>query len=81
MRKSTALLSLAAVCLLLAAAAHGENWPQWRGPFHNGSTTETNLPAKFSTTDNVLWATPMPGESGATPIVWGDRVFVSSADE
>lgn len=81
MRKPTVLLALAVVCLLLAGAARGENWPQWRGPFLNGSTTETNLPEKFSTTDNVVWATPMPGESGATPIVWGDRVFVSSADE
>lgn len=65
---------------LLAHIAHAENWPQWRGPFLNGSTTEANLPTTFSRTENVAWATPMPGPSGATPIVWGDRVFVSTVD-
>lgn len=72
---AVALLSLA------SSLARGENWPQWRGPFFNGSTTETNLPATFSRTENVAWAAPMPGQSGSTPIVWGDRVFVSSVDE
>jgi outer membrane protein assembly factor BamB len=72
-----ALLSLG----LLAAVAQAENWPQWRGPFLNGSTTETDLPAEFSTTTNVQWAAPLPGPSGATPIVWDDRVFVSSPNQ
>ena len=64
--------------VLAASLAQAENWPQWRGPFLNGSTTETGLPATFSTTENVAWAAPMPGPSGSTPIVWDDRVFVSS---
>src|SRR5205085_12143618 len=38
------------------------------------------LPAQFSKTENVMWRTPLPGPSGATPVVWGDRVFVSSVD-
>lgn len=58
-----------------------ENWPQWRGPFFNGSTTETNLPSSWSKTENVRWTTPMPGPSHATPIVWDDAIFVSSPDE
>jgi outer membrane protein assembly factor BamB len=58
-----------------------ENWPQWRGPFFNGSTTESNLPASWSKTENVLWAAPLPGPSHATPIIWDDTVFVSSPDE
>ena len=64
--------------LALTAPASAENWPQWRGPFFNGSTTERDLPTTFSRTENVLWT--MPGPSGSTPIVWGDRVFVSSPD-
>jgi len=73
--------STTAACLALAASmALAENWPQWRGPFLNGSTTETNLPAKFSETQNVLWATRLPGTSGSTPIVWGDRLFISTVD-
>jgi outer membrane protein assembly factor BamB len=63
-----------------ASTASAENWPQWRGPFFNGSTTERGLPATFSRTENVLWTAPLPGPAGATPVVWGDRVFVSSPD-
>jgi len=66
--------------LACAAVARAENWPQWRGPFFNGSTTETDLPATFTETENVRWTAPMPGPSGATPIVWGDRVFITSTD-
>jgi len=65
---------------LLASAALAENWPQWRGPFFNGSTTETNLPIQWSKTENTRWATPLPGYSGATPVIWEDSVFVSSPD-
>src|SRR6185436_4882901 len=57
-----------------------ENWPQWRGPFFNGSTTEKNLPDKWSETENVVWKIPLPGQSGATPAVWGDCIFLSSPD-
>lgn len=63
-----------------ALAAHAENWPQWRGPALNGTSAEKALPAKFSPTEGVKWAVDMPGVSGATPIVWGDRVFVMSPD-
>ena len=70
--------------LLLIAFTCGrgsaENWPQWRGPSFNGSSTEKNLPVRFSKSDGVKWSAPMPGPSAATPIIWGDRVFVSSTD-
>jgi len=56
------------------------DWPQWRGPWFNGSTTETNLKASFSQQKDLLWSTPMPGRSGATPVVWGDAIFVPSPD-
>ncbi len=73
------------LCLALASAfvltsVRAENWPQWRGPHFDGSTTEQNLPAEFSKTNNVKWVAPLPGPSAGTPIVWGDRVFVSSTD-
>lgn len=63
-------------CLLLPA----ENWPQWRGPAFDGSSSEKNLPAEFSTTNNVKWAVDMPGPAASTPIIWADHVFVSSID-
>ncbi len=66
--------------VLAGASALADNWPQWRGPFFNGSTTETNLPIQWSTTENVTWVTPLPGYSGATPVVWEDSIFISSPD-
>src|ERR1043165_4746304 len=73
------LLSIAgALCGLDARA---ENWPTWRGPHYDGSTTETNLPDQLSLDKNLAWKMPLPGRSGATPVVWGDKVFVTSADD
>jgi outer membrane protein assembly factor BamB len=68
------------VCAVLAAAPHAENWPQWRGPMLNGISSETNLPVKWSATENVTWKLALPAWSGSTPIVWGDRIFLSVAD-
>jgi outer membrane protein assembly factor BamB len=76
MRSSLFFLTLS----IFATAAHAENWANWRGPAHNGSSPEKNLPATFSKTENVKWATPMPGSSAGTPVIWGDRVFVTTAD-
>lgn len=59
----------------------GANWAQWRGPFLNGSTSETNLPVNWSRTEGVAWTVPMPGKSGATPIVWDQAIFAISPDE
>lgn len=66
--------------VLSAAVLHAENWSNWRGPFHNGSSLERGLPATFSKTEGVKWAVPLPGSSAATPVIWGDQVFVTAAD-
>ncbi|HPC62421.1 MAG TPA: PQQ-binding-like beta-propeller repeat protein, partial [Verrucomicrobiota bacterium] len=73
------LFSLAVLGLAILDL-HAANWPQWRGPFFNGSSSETNLPATWSKTENVVWSAPLPGQSGATPVIWEDTVFVSSPD-
>jgi outer membrane protein assembly factor BamB len=72
-----AALSLA---FSLGPLASAENWPQWRGPASNGSSPEKGLPAQFSRAENMAWTTPLPGPSSATPIIWGDKVFLSSLD-
>ncbi|NQT88122.1 PQQ-binding-like beta-propeller repeat protein [bacterium] len=66
--------------LLLAGLAHAENWPMFRGPSGLGYTAEANLPTTWGGKDktNVLWASPLTGEGHASPIVWEDRVFVST---
>lgn len=68
----------AGVCLLVASslAFGGDNWPNWRGPTHNGVSDETGLPLEWSTTENIRWTLQLPGRSGSTPIVWGDQIFV-----
>ncbi|HZV36531.1 MAG TPA: PQQ-binding-like beta-propeller repeat protein [Verrucomicrobiae bacterium] len=75
-------VTVVAACLagLTPQKSRAENWAHWRGPFFNGSTSETNLPVNWSTTENIAWTAPLPGLSGATPIIWGDHVFVSSPD-
>jgi outer membrane protein assembly factor BamB len=71
-------LVLVATALFAAAAPlAAENWPQWRGPQLNGLSAETNLPVKWSKTENVAWTLPMPERSGATPIIWGDHIFLN----
>ena len=64
-----------------AAVIHAENWPGFRGHTHQGVSTETELPLKWSSSENVAWKIPIPGEAWSSPIVWGDRVFVTTATE
>jgi len=65
---------------LLGASAWAADWPNWRGPSYNGATEAKDLPVRFSRTEGVKWSTPLPGPSAATPIVWGDSIFLSSTD-
>lgn len=51
-------------------------WPQWRGPHQNGASSAHGLPTTWSAEENVVWSTPLPSWSGATPVLWGDHVFV-----
>jgi outer membrane protein assembly factor BamB len=68
------------ITLLSASLVQAENWPQWRGPNFNGSTDETNLPTKFSTTEGIVWKAKLDGAAASTPIIWEDRVFLSGVD-
>ncbi|MBM3876090.1 MAG: hypothetical protein FJ386_05135 [Verrucomicrobia bacterium] len=70
----------ALAALALATAAHAAHWPHFRGPNYNGSTDGKNLPVQFSKTEGTVWTADLPGESAATPAVWGDHVFVVSAN-
>ena len=55
-----------------------ENWPQWRGPNQNGISEAKDLPTSWSLTKNIAWKTELPSWSAATPIIWGDKIFVTS---
>ena len=58
-----------------------ENWPHWRGPLHNGISDAVNLPMNWSLTENIVWKIELPSWSAATPIIWGDRIFITSPSE
>ena len=73
---------LAACCcaLLITTAADSllaDNWPQFRGPGGLGVSEERGLPARWSTTENIAWKTALPGPGSSSPIVWGDRIFIT----
>ena len=68
-------------CCAVAAAAQAKNWPQWRGPTSNGISTETGIATEWSPMKNVLWKAPLPGQAGSTPVIWDDRIFLTSVDK
>jgi outer membrane protein assembly factor BamB len=83
MRKSTLGLRLAIAlggALLLVPASIAGNWPHWRGPDFCGVSQEKDLPVKWSHEENITWKVPLPAWSGATPIIWGDHIFLNVAE-
>lgn len=56
-----------------------DNWPQFRGPHSLGVVEDPSLPDKWSATENVMWKTDLPGVGWSSPIVWGDKIFLTSA--
>jgi outer membrane protein assembly factor BamB len=73
---------LALISLVFSAnVTHAENWPGWRGPRGDGTSQEKNLPLTWSESQNICWKTPIPGKGHSSPIVWGDRVFVTTCLE
>lgn len=75
------LRALCVSCVLLAFAGptQGENWPCWRGPRGDGTSLEKNAPVHWSGTSNIVWKVAVPGEGHSSPIVWGDRLFLTTA--
>lgn len=74
------LITLLIFVFAATADVYAENWPQWRGPNLNGVSGEKNLPAKWTTEENVAWKVAMPGWSGSTPIIWRSHIFLNVAE-
>jgi outer membrane protein assembly factor BamB len=68
-----------AAAVLAVVTVSADNWPAWRGPLANGVSGEKGLPVKWSTQQNIAWKLPMPSRSGATPIIWGNHIFLNVA--
>jgi outer membrane protein assembly factor BamB len=56
-------------------------WVHWRGPSGQGYSDDTRVPLTWSEKENVLWKTKLPGHGNSTPVVWGDRVFLTAASK
>jgi outer membrane protein assembly factor BamB len=56
-----------------------QNWPNWRGPNGDGTSTETNLPTKWDSITNVIWKCRVPGTGHSSPVIWEDKLFTLTA--
>jgi outer membrane protein assembly factor BamB len=77
MKRTAAIL----VLLVLSGTAGAADWPAWRGPTGQGLCEEKNLPLKWSAKENVKWKVPLADQGNSTPVIWGERVFVTQAIE
>lgn len=75
------ILCCAGCLLVLTSLAQADNWPHWRGEAGNGVSTTATPRLAGAATKNVKWKVVVPGLGSSSPVVWGDRVFVTSADE
>ena len=64
-----------------APAADAANWPAWRGPHGNGHGDGQAVPLRWDKSQNVLWKAEVPGRGHSSPVVFGDRIFLTTADE
>ena len=91
-RRIVGIVALTSLALLAADAATAQvrmvipdgeaqqYWPRWRGPSGQGLVNGSGYPDTWSATENVLWKTDVPGEGASSPIVWADRIFLTTAD-
>jgi outer membrane protein assembly factor BamB len=73
-----AFVLAAAAVAVASVGARAANWPQWRGPGGQGISDEEQIPLEWSSTRNVAWKTPVAGQGHSQPIVWDNRVFLTS---
>jgi len=82
MKAAIGLVILAATTLFAISETPEEAekfWAQWRGPYATGVSTLAEPPLEWSETKNVKWKVEIPGRGSASPVVWGDRIFLLTA--
>ena len=72
-------MRLVVLFFFVAGLIRAENWPGWRGPSGDGISAGKGIPTKWSNTENIAWRIAVPGEGHSSPIVWGDKVFLTSS--
>ena len=87
MIKRIAILTLCISALVAIAVSASQpvdfekNWHHWRGPYATGVAPDANPPITWSETENIRWKVAIPGTGHATPIIWGDKIFIQTAVE
>jgi len=72
---------LGAAFLAVASSAVAQDWPGWRGPQRDGTSKETGFPLQWSATEGVRWKVPLPGQGYSSPVIVGDRIFLTTCIE
>jgi outer membrane protein assembly factor BamB len=67
------------LAVALVSAAHAANWPEFRGPTGQGTSTAMALPTRWSQTQNIVWQFPVPGRGWSSPILFNQRVYLTTA--
>lgn len=75
---ASTLLALTAAAITAEPSNNEANWPNWRGPDHRG-VAATSAPLHWSKTENVKWKAAIPGKGHSTPVIWGDKLFLTTA--
>ena len=66
---------------IATSAVGGENWTSYRGPTEQGRVDGAALPLRWSESQNIAWKTPVPGKAWSSPVIWGDRIWLTNAGE
>ncbi len=77
-RVSLVLLFVFSAMLVQAQSADNAHWPQWRGPYFNGMA-RGDAPTTWNDSTNIKWTADIPGRGFSTPVIWGDRIFLTTA--
>lgn len=75
------VLGFVGVFTLLLNSARAEEWPGWRGPTGQGFSQEQGIPVTWSDTENIKWKVPLENQGNSTPVIWGDKIFLTQANK
>ena len=77
-KDSDSSVSIEVILPTVDSKAH---WPRLRGPNGQGNTYDTDIPLHWNDKENILWKSPITGKGNSSPVVWGDRIFITAASE
>lgn len=66
------------VTVMLTAPLVAEDWPQFRGPAGNATSVDSVIPLRWTADENIVWKSELPGRGSSSPIIWGDRIFLTA---